>query len=221
MNRHKNLIMIALAALVAGAAALVYAEDGKKVAAPELKPAAGAAASGGESQAEGPGSPSVPARDAGAQDAEAPKVLYDLAALPEPVQRTLTEIIFAAESGDLKAMQPVIELREIRPMVAASFIRDPVAYWKEQSVDGTGRDILAAMLNILASGYVLTGEGRDATYVWPYFADMDLKTLTPAQQVEFYRTVPPAVGAEMKKSGKYSYYRFGISPAGVWHYFIQ
>jgi hypothetical protein len=25
----------------------------------------------------------------------------------------------------------------------------------------------------------------------------------------------------MKRSGKYSYYRLGISPKGVWQYFIQ
>jgi hypothetical protein len=25
----------------------------------------------------------------------------------------------------------------------------------------------------------------------------------------------------MKKSGKYSYYRLGIAPNGVWHYFLQ
>ncbi len=106
-------------------------------------------------------------------------------------------------------------------MVAAEFVSDPIAYWKQQSVDGTGRDVLAAMLNTLASGFVLSGEGHDATYVWPYFAEVDLTQLTPAQEVEFYRAVPPQLAASMKKSGKYSYYRLGISPAGVWHYFIQ
>jgi len=50
---------------------------------------------------------------------------------------------------------------------------------------------------------------------------MDLTKLTPAQEVEFYRVVPPELAAAMKKSGKYSYYRLGISPTGVWHYFIQ
>jgi hypothetical protein len=39
--------------------------------------------------------------------------------------------------------------------------------------------------------------------------------------VELYRAVSPELAQSMKKSGKYSYYRFGIAPTGVWHYFIQ
>ena len=33
--------------------------------------------------------------------------------------------------------------------------------------------------------------------------------------------VAPSLALPMKKDGKYSYYRLGISPSGVWHYFIQ
>jgi hypothetical protein len=58
-------------------------------------------------------------------------------------------------------------------------------------------------------------------YVWPYFAEIDLATLTPSQEVDLYRIVPPALAVPMKKAGKYGYYRLGISPTGVWHYFIQ
>jgi len=185
MNRQKNMIMIALAALVTGGAALVYAQDNEKAGTP------------------------------------APKVLYDLAGLPDPVQRMLTEIIFTAETGNIEAMRPVLESNELKPMVAAAHVDDPIAYWKEQSADGTGRDVLAAMLNMLSSGFVLTGKGHDQTYVWPYFAEVDITKLTPTQEVEFYRAVPPQLAAPMKKNGKYSYYRLGISPSGVWHYFIQ
>jgi hypothetical protein len=45
--------------------------------------------------------------------------------------------------------------------------------------------------------------------------------LTPSQEVDLYRIVPPALAVPMKKSGKYSYYRLGVSPTGVWHYFLQ
>jgi hypothetical protein len=44
--------------------------------------------------------------------------------------------------------------------------------------------------------------------------------LSPAQEVELYRIVPAAQAHQMKQSGKYSYYRAGISPSGVWHYFL-
>jgi hypothetical protein len=68
---------------------------------------------------------------------------------------------------------------------------------------------------------VLTGKGRDSMYVWPYFAQIDLKTLTPAQEVEFFRVVPPKLAAAMQRKRKYTYYRLGVSPSGVWHYFLQ
>jgi len=220
MNGRKHVIMIGLAALVAGAAALVYAQDGEETGAPSAKESAEAAASDGDLPEPKP--PSAAKAAGTTQPAgKGPKVFYDLGALPDPVQRMLTEIVFAAETGDMEAMRPVLESREFKPMVAAEFVADPVAYWKERSVDGSGRDVLAAMLNVLASGFVLTGEGRDAMYVWPYFAETDLASLTPAQEVEFYRAVPPELAAAMKKSGKYSYYRLGISPTGVWHYFMQ
>ena len=146
---------------------------------------------------------------------------YDLTKLPEPVQRMLRSIIVAAESGNLEAMGPVLESNELEPMVAAAHVADPLKYWKEQSADGTGRDVLAAMLNVMASGFVLKGEGKDAIYVWPYFAEVDITKLTPAQEVELYRAVPPELAESMKKSGKYTYYRLGISPSGVWHYFLR
>jgi hypothetical protein len=115
----------------------------------------------------------------------------------------------------------VLESNELKPMVAAAYVEDPIGYWQKQSADSSGRDILASMLNVLSSGFVKVGQGQDEMYVWPYFAETDLAKLTPAQEVELYRVVPPSLAVPMKKSGKYSYYRLGISPNGVWHYFIQ
>jgi hypothetical protein len=106
-------------------------------------------------------------------------------------------------------------------MVAAAHVEDPIAFWKKASADGAGRDVLAAMLNVIASGYVRVGQGHEEMFVWPYFAEIDLATLTPSQEVDLYRIVPPSLAVPMKKEGKYSYYRLGISPAGVWHYFLQ
>jgi hypothetical protein len=127
----------------------------------------------------------------------------------------------AAQSGEIENLRPVFESNELKPMVAADYVEDPVAFWKKQSADGSGRDVLAAMLDVMSAGYVRTGQGQDEMYVWPYFAETDLKRLTPSQEVELYRVVPPSLAVSMKKEGKYSYYRLGISPSGVWHYFIQ
>jgi hypothetical protein len=41
------------------------------------------------------------------------------------------------------------------------------------------------------------------------------------QEVELYRIVPPAQALAVKKAGKYSYYRLGISPTGSGTIFLQ
>jgi len=216
MNRW-IFVMIALVALVAGAAALVYAQHDTEV---PPDPAAQNNAAVNEAPAlasEATGTAQTPSEATGA----APKVLYDLDALPDPVKRMLEGIIVAAESGDIENMRPVLESNELKPMVATAHVDDPIAFWKKASGDGTGRDVLAAMLNVLSSGFVRTGQGKDEMYVWPYFAETDLAKLTAPQEVELYRIVPPSLALPMKKGGKYSYYRLGISPGGVWHYFLQ
>jgi hypothetical protein len=190
MNRRRILVVIALAALVAGTSALVHAQNEAPKSAP------GAAG-------------------------QAPDVLYDFNALPDPVKRMLEQIAAAAQSGEIETMRPVFESNELKPMVAAAYVDDPIGFWKKQSADGTGRDVLAAMLNVMSAGFVRVGQGQDEMYVWPYFAEIDLAKLTPAQEVEFYRILAPSLALPMKKDGKYSYYRLGISPSGVWHYFIQ
>jgi hypothetical protein len=208
MNRRIN--TIALCALVAGASAIVYAEGGdtktsRRNGVETSSPSDVANTKTTQAQAE-----------SGTAD-----VLYDFNALPGPVKRMLTRIANAAESGDIEAMRTVFESNELKPMVAESYVDDPIAFWKKQSADGTGRDVLAAMLNVLASGYVRVGAGKDEIFIWPYFASVDLKKLTPAQQVELYRVVPPGLALAMKQSGIYSYYRLGVSPTGVWQYFLR
>ncbi len=193
--------MIALGALVAGAAVLVYVHN---------------------DTADSPsGHPRSTAMAAAAEADQAPKALYDFNALPDPVKRMLEQIAAAAQSGEIENMRPVFESNELKPMVATAHVEDPIALWKKESADGSGRDVLAAMLDVVSSGYVRMGQGDQEMYVWPYFAETELSALTPAQEVELYRIVPPQLAGAMKKSGKYSYYKLGIAPTGVWHYFLQ
>ena len=193
--------MIALAALVAGAAALVYVHN--------------------DTAASPSGQPRGTAIAAAAEAEQAPKVLYDFNALPDPVKRMIEQIAAAAQSGEIENMRPVLESNELKPMVATAHVDDPIALWKKESADGSGRDVLAAMLDVVSSGYVRMGQGDQEMYVWPYFAETGLSGLSPSQEVELYRIVPPSLAVAMKRSGKYSYYRLGIAPNGVWHYFLQ
>ena len=193
--------MIALAALVAGTAALVYVHN--------------------ETANSPQGQPRGTAMAAATEAEQAPKALYDFNALPDPVKRMIEQIAAAAQSGEIENMRPVLESNELKPMVATAHVDDPIALWKKESADGSGRDVLAAMLDVVSSGYVRMGQGDQEMYVWPYFAETGLSGLSPSQEVELYRIVPPSLAVAMKRSGKYSYYRLGIAPNGVWHYFLQ
>jgi hypothetical protein len=215
MNRN-SLVMIALGALVAGALVLVYAmrDEPKRREAAQAGADTSATLAPRSDVAETGATPVAPS-------GETPKVLYDFNTLPDPVKRMLQQIADAAQSGDIEKMRPVFESNELKPMVTSAYVDDPIAFWKKASTDGTGRDVLAAMLNVLTSGFVRKGQGNDEIFIWPYFAETDLGKLTPAQEVELYRIVPPEAAVQMKKAGKYSYYRLGISTSGVWQYFMQ
>jgi hypothetical protein len=246
MSRTK-IVMAAFAALVAGTLLIVYAQWGeddsraavqrgqeispaaeadrpqataaseasKPEAAPAPKPESDAPKSEGES-ATPPAPPGAEAPPPGT-----PEVIYDFNRLPDEIRDTLQRIVVVAQNGNIDDMLPVLEENELPPMLSATAVSDPIAFWKKNSADGQGRDILAAMMNVFSSGFMRKGEGKDVMYIWPYFAEMDLTKLTPAQEVDFYRVVPPPLGVEMKKSGKYSYYRAGIGTDGVWHYFLR
>jgi hypothetical protein len=243
MSRTK-IVMAAFAAVVAGTLLIVYAQWGEDVSRAAVqngqeispttevdRPQAMAASEAAKPEAapvpkpesETPKSESAaqPAPGAEAPPPGTPEVIYDFNRLPDEIRDTLQSIVVAAQSGNIDEMLPVLEENELPPMLSATAVSDPIAFWKKASADGQGHDILAAMLNVFSSGFMRKGEGTDVMYVWPYFAEMDLTKLTPAQEVDFYRVVPPPLGVEMKKSGKYTYYRAGIGADGVWHYFLK
>lgn len=237
MSRTK-VVMAALATLVAGTIIVVYAQwvDNKSPALAQTnsqeiaqgaeveKPKAATGSEAPKSQQPQPAKPESEAPKQAAPESATPgqpEVIYDLNRLPDPITETLQSIVVAAQSGNIDEMLPVLEENELPPMLSDKAVGDPIAFWKKQSADGKGQDILAAMLNVFSSGFLRKGEGKEAMYIWPYFAEMDLTKLTPAQDVDLYRIVPPPQGIEMKKSGKYTYYRAGIGADGVWHYFLR
>jgi hypothetical protein len=223
MSRTK-IVMAALASLVAGAIIVVYAQWGDSQSPALAQTSNQEIAQGAE--VEKPKAPTGSEAPKETQPESAappgsPEVIYDFNRLPDPITGTLQSIVVAAQSGNIDDMLPVLEENELPPMLSDKAVGDPIAFWKKQSADGKGQDILAAMLNVFSSGFLRKGEGKQAMYIWPYFAEMDLTKLTPAQDVDLYRIVPPPLGIEMKRSGKYTYYRAGIGADGVWHYFLK
>jgi hypothetical protein len=144
----------------------------------------------------------------------------DITRLPPQVQRMRQAILQAAVTGDIEQLRVPIEMNEIHPVFAKSHIPDPIAYLKSVSADGNGREMLAILFNILTAGYAIANPGtKDEMIVWPYHAVIPLNALTPSQEVEIYRFLPPARLKEMIAQGKYKFYSAGIGPDGVWHYF--
>lgn len=149
-----------------------------------------------------------------------PEIMRDVSILPAPVARMRAAILGSAMLGNIEAMRVPVDMNEIPPMLGAEKVPDPVAFWKKASGDGEGREMMAILVQLFRTGFVRKSVGPgNEMYIWPYFAELPLDKLTPAQEVELLTLVPPARVKEMRAKGKYDHYRVGIGQDGVWHYF--
>ncbi|HXF53027.1 MAG TPA: hypothetical protein VNK52_02780 [Hyphomicrobiaceae bacterium] len=141
-------------------------------------------------------------------------------ALPRAVAEMREAILEAVRSGRIEDLRIAIELNELGPELGAAPGSDPIAHLKSLSADGEGRDILAVLGDLLESGYAVIPAGPDIennrVYVWPYFAEIPLGALSPAQKVELHRLVPPNEVRAMRAAGKWSWWRLAISATGTW-----
>ena len=181
----------------------------------------------------GPASPALsqtpPGKSRGAKKQQpvsppTPEVRYGTGRLPGPVRDMREAILSAIRSGRIEELRHAWELNELKPdLGVAPAGGDPIAHWKQISGDGEGREILAALAEVLDAGYVVLPLGRDLEnnkiYVWPYFAEVALDRLTPSQEVELLRLVTPAALKDMRTAGKYTHWRLAIGADGTWHSF--
>tara|TARA_R110001592_G_scaffold216557_2_gene470166 strand:- start:32 stop:706 length:675 start_codon:yes stop_codon:yes gene_type:complete len=155
------------------------------------------------------------------QSGKAPRISYDISLLPQAVQKTRAALIAAARSGNLAALNTIISANGRPPVVAFDEIDDPVGHLRELSGDEEGQEILAILLEIMEAGYAqVDAETEAEIYVWPYFAYVPLDTLTPEQRVELFTLVTAGDYEDMKVFGAYNFFRAGISPDGVWQFFL-
>jgi len=149
-----------------------------------------------------------------------PQVHYGTKGLPRPVLDMREALLAAIEAGDIEELRHAWDLNEAKPDLGADSKGDPVAHWKRLSGDGEGREVLAALSLVLDAGHVVLRSGPDLennqVYVWPYFAEWPLDKLTPKQEVELLRLVPPAAVREMKAKGRYTHWRLVIGADGTW-----
>jgi hypothetical protein len=175
----------------------------------------------GEATAQAPKAKPGPADKPAQKPAPSPPQVHrGTKGLPRPVLDMREALLAAIEAGDIGELRHAWDLNEAKPDLGDESKGDPVAHWKRLSGDGEGREILAALSLVLDTGYVVLRSGPDLennqVYVWPYFAEWPLEKLTPKQEVELLRLVPPAALREMKAKGKYTHWRLAIGADGTW-----
>lgn len=147
----------------------------------------------------------------------------DIGPLPGPVEEMRQAILAAAHSGNIEDLREPLDWNELKPEVSAPAGEDPIAHWKKTSGDGNGREMLAVLAEILPMRAAELPLGQDLEnniiYVWPYLAEMDLASLTPAQEVELLQLVGPAEAKAMRERKKWTWWRLTIGADGTWHSF--
>jgi hypothetical protein len=161
------------------------------------------------------------ARPALPPGAAGPEIATDPSHLPPAVLRMRDRILAAARTGDLQALLTLMRANGGMPVFSHTQKQDPTAYWKENYPDSDGVEILSILISILETQPVRVDAGTpQEAYLWPYFARLPIKSLTPAQKVELFRVVTGSDYKEMLERGRYVFYQVGIGPDGTWRYFL-
>ncbi len=155
--------------------------------------------------------------------AKQPVIGQGRSGLPASVSEMRDAIIAAARTGKLEELLIPIQWNELPPNFGDLSVKDTLAAWKKQSPDGSGREWLALLINLLEAPYAVLRQGRDIEnakiYIWPAFAELPLNKLSPALEVELLRIVPAADVKRMKSTGGYDGYGLAIGADGTWHAF--
>lgn len=145
--------------------------------------------------------------------------------LPAAVREMVEGLRAAVQSGAIEDLRVALDWNELPPTVAGETVDDPIAYWKELSGDGEGREILAILGKLLDSRHTRLSIGKDPenswVFVWPRLAELSLDKLTPGEEVELYRLVSPADARAMREKKKWTWYRLAIGADGTWHSFMR
>ncbi|MBP2235069.1 hypothetical protein J2Z31_001561 [Sinorhizobium kostiense] len=160
--------------------------------------------------------------DAQAEVVEPFEVMTEISKVPAPVARMRELIVEAAASGEIERLRPLLGKGPTQTQIpVAAGEEDPIAVLKSLSGDQDGVEILAILLDVLSTGFVLTDKGTpEEVYVWPYFAAKPLSSLTPQEKVDLFRLVTAGDFAGMEEFGSYNFYRVGITPDGRWKFFV-
>ncbi len=137
--------------------------------------------------------------------------------LPRGVKRFHQALTRAVRSGNIEKMREVLQLNELMPLINGQFIHDPVKHWRARSPDGSGREFLAALSEILELPPIKVMVKRQVIYIWPYFARVPLDKLSSSELVRLYRLGPVTKIAQMLKNNRYRHMQMSVGADGTWH----
>ena len=145
---------------------------------------------------------------------------HDVSKLPEPVRKMREQIIEAAVSGDPERLRALIGTGEKRTQIpAAEAGDDPIEALKSISGDADGLEILAILLDLITAGYAHVNPGEpDEVFVWPYFAEKNIQSLSAPEKVELLRIVTAGDLMGMQDYGSYNFFQIGLTPDGRWKF---
>jgi hypothetical protein len=183
------------------------------------EPAGNERAPGDDPGLQGPPQPST---EQDRRDAEPLPVRYGADGLPEPVRDLRERLMEIARAGEIEALRPYLETGAFSTALSVvPFEGDPIEFLKDNSGDGEGVEILAIMLEVLASGHVrVDPQTENDIFVWPYFTQVALDELDKRQLVELFELVTAGDYQTMLEVGAYHFYRVGISPEGRLEFFL-
>lgn len=145
--------------------------------------------------------------------------------LPKNVTEMRDALLAAVQSANIEELLTPYEWNELPPAISDEKVDDPIAYWKSQSRDGQGLEILQTLDKLLKLPPAKLNVGKDyennALYVWPYLAELDLSKLTPRQQFELRTLVPPKEARKIIDTKKWTWWRLAIGADGTWHSFMK
>ncbi|MCP3055129.1 hypothetical protein [Aurantimonas marianensis] len=152
----------------------------------------------------------------------ATEIAYGDDGLPAPVRYLREKLIAIAKAGEIEKLRPYIESGEDGTVLSFGDVAgDPIEFLKQTSGDGQGLEILAILRELLEAGHVRVEPGADdEIYVWPYFTQVAIDSLSKPQLVELFELVTAGDYEQMKEFGAYNFYRLGISPEGRLSFFV-
>ncbi|MEF2550669.1 hypothetical protein VQ042_04720 [Aurantimonas sp. A2-1-M11] len=150
------------------------------------------------------------------------EIAYGDSGLPRPVRDLRARLIAIARSGEIEKLAPYIESGADGTVLSfGNAGDDPIAFLKSASGDDEGIEILAILLEVLQSGHARVEPGtEDEIFVWPYFTQRPIDSLTKPQLVELFELVTAGDYKAMREFGAYNFYRVGISPDGRLEFFV-